>query len=729
MSSRRRNRDNPPHVRLSKLLSNILRHSALKEGIKIRDDGYVNVEELMGHPKFAGKTFKDIQFVVDNNDKQRFTLIQEIQDGVPVWLIRANQGHSIESKGLSKMKRNHIHCAAGRYGDPGVKSGRFFHTTIPALKRSPKEIKKRNLAKKLARLEEEKDSMSDPIEGIKTEFTSSLLRPLEVYKAATNLVLPQFNNYSIDTSDEEVVFKKLPRILKRQKQQPEDSELERETSRDPELEKEKMLKALIGLHNSNSHSIMTYNIGRAVAEFGRHPNDTGSAEVQAAIWTVRILNLNEHIKANHKDKHNYRNLRSMVHKRQKILKYLKQERQNPSQGTLLRATQFLAGAGNFEYLPSISHIEGLNNNLYIQTDELPIRLAHRVKELDELPHNLSEMPSIIKVKNWYAQSFEELVSLEKPEFSPGVREKLSGDSVEIAKLPESEPNLAVSQKPGTPRPSVPLHHRYYANVEDMNWPPEVRVYNERFTKLIENIKKRHDPVVTTVGKETPFQQAFQLYGIREYKQNKSSELIDTDIQAFLDRFYMSRIGIRMLIGQHVALNRFPSLQDYVGIICTKTNIAQTVQEAAENAKNICEDYYGLFRAPEIQLHCPDDLIFTYVPSHLSHMLFELLKNSLRAIVEFFGSEVDAHPPIKVIVAEGKEDITIKISDEGGGIPRKNIPLVWTYMYTTAEAKKLDPEFDQPYFRAPMAGFGYGLPISRLYARYFGGDLKLISMEG
>jgi pyruvate dehydrogenase kinase 2/3/4 len=35
-----------------------------------------------------------------------------------------------------------------------------------------------------------------------------------------------------------------------------------------------------------------------------------------------------------------------------------------------------------------------------------VRLAHRAKELDELPHNLSSMPSIQKVKNWYAQSFE-----------------------------------------------------------------------------------------------------------------------------------------------------------------------------------------------------------------------------------------------------------------------------------------------------------------------------------
>lgn len=77
-----------------------------------------------------------------------------------------------------------------------------------------------------------------------------------------------------------------------------------------------------------------------------------------------------------------------------------------------------------------------------------------------------------------------------------------------------------------------------------------------------------------------------------------------------------------------------------------------------------------------------------------------------------------------------QDITIKISDEGGGIPRSAIPLVWTYMYTTVESTPpIDPDFNKSDFKAPMAGFGYGLPISRLYARYFGGDLKLISMEG
>jgi hypothetical protein len=62
----------------------------------------------------------------------------------------------------------------------------------------------------------------------------------------------------------------------------------------------------------------------------------------------------------------------------------------------------------------------------------------------------------------------------------------------------------------------------------------------------------------------------------------------------------------------------------------------------------------------------------------SHICFELLKNSLRAVVERFGVDnEDQFPPIKVVVVEGSEDITIKISDEGGGIPRSAVPMIWT----------------------------------------------------
>lgn len=38
--------------------------------------------------------------------------------------------------------------------------------------------------------------------------------------------------------------------------------------------------------------------------------------------------------------------------------------------------------------------------------QLPVRLAHRVQDLDELPEGLSNMPSINRVKEWYAESFD-----------------------------------------------------------------------------------------------------------------------------------------------------------------------------------------------------------------------------------------------------------------------------------------------------------------------------------
>ena len=63
---------------------------------------------------------------------------------------------------------------------------------------------------------------------------------------------------------------------------------------------------------------------------------------------------------------------------------------------------------------------------------------------------------------------------------------------------------------------------------------------------------------------------------------------------------------------------------------------------------------------------------------------------------------------------GRQDLTIKISDEGGGIPRSGMPKVWTYMYTTAKLPPTSDDDDmQGDFKAPLAGFGYGLPISRL----------------
>lgn len=289
-----------------------------------------------------------------------------------------------------------------------------------------------------------------------------------------------------------------------------------------------------------------------------------------------------------------------------------------------------------------------------------MRLAHRVKELHELPHGLAEMPSIVKVKNWYAQSFEELVEFPPPRLPEVIQKRLakismtakSENTVEVTPNPSlldnarledgvSKSHLDASGQANANRATTNkrwpmLSARYLDELNKLEWPAEVQDYNERFTQCLERIKRRHDATVTTVAQ-----------GVLEYKRAKRNSSTKADVQLFLDRFYMSRIGIRFLIGQHIALARSsvaaqssrlgrltgvaekpPSAaleglanaqdeEEFVGVICTNTNVGSVAHEAIENARFVCEEHYGLFKGPPVQLVCPKNLTFMYVPSHLN----------------------------------------------------------------------------------------------------------------
>lgn len=277
------------------------------------------------------------------------------------------------------------------------------------------------------------------------------------------------------------------------------------------------------------------------------------------------------------------------------------------------------------------------------------------------------MPSVQLVRDWYTQSCKELL-----EFSD-----------ESYGLPESILSLKSSS-------SGQLE--YFNPSDSKAFEPELIACNDAFVTCIDHIKKRHSPTTQKI--------ATGVLELKEHWKRTNSPLypgsydelpLPTAIQSFLDNFYMSRIGIRMLIGQHIAVSQQDQPQDYVGIICTKTKLAEVVNDAIENAQFICQNYYDLFGAPKVKIIGLEQIQgeFMYVPSHLHHMLFELLKNSMRAVVERYNDLDDDFPEIRLVVAEGAEDITIKISDEGGGIPRSGMPLIWTYMYTTANRPQME----------------------------------------
>lgn len=119
---------------------------------------------------------------------------------------------------------------------------------------------------------------------------------------------------------------------------------------DDHMNAERALARIAALDNGNSKDKTRNNIQRCISEFGRHQTDstlpppltsttpvvragpdTGSSEVQVAILTTKINILADQMDVvGHKDKHNKRNLRLLVHRRQKLLAYLRRrERGGP----------------------------------------------------------------------------------------------------------------------------------------------------------------------------------------------------------------------------------------------------------------------------------------------------------------------------------------------------------------------------------------------------------------
>ncbi|XP_054622428.1 pyruvate dehydrogenase (acetyl-transferring) kinase isozyme 3, mitochondrial isoform X2 [Dunckerocampus dactyliophorus] len=324
--------------------------------------------------------------------------------------------------------------------------------------------------------------------------------------------------------------------------------------------------------------------------------------------------------------------------------------------------------------------------------ELPVRLANTMREVNLLPDKLLSQPSIRLVQKWssaFSFLYDSRLILFMIRICPFAR-------------------------------FIRYMQSFVELLDYENRKPEDPHALNDFLELLIEIRNRHNDVVPTMAQ-----------GVIEYKEKFGFDpFVSSNIQYFLDRFYTNRISFRMLINQHTLLfgnDTNPAHPKHIGSIDPNCCVAEVVSDAYDTAKMLCEKYY--LAAPELRIEEFDmknptkSIQAVYVPSHLFHMLFELFKNSMRATVELHENSKEGLPPVKAKVTLGNEDLSIKISDRGGGVPLRKIDRLFNYMYSTAPTPSLEPG------AVPLAGFGYGLPISRLYARYFQGDLKLYSMEG
>uniref|UniRef100_T1IX65 Protein-serine/threonine kinase n=1 Tax=Strigamia maritima TaxID=126957 RepID=T1IX65_STRMM len=136
------------------------------------------------------------------------------------------------------------------------------------------------------------------------------------------------------------------------------------------------------------------------------------------------------------------------------------------------------------------------------------------------------------------------------------------------------------------------------------------------------------------------------------------------------------------------------------------------------------------------------------PNHVGIISVSMkLKDVIEKWTDFVRATIESHldspesalPPVTITIANNDVDFIIRISDRGGGIPHQLMNLVMDYHFTTAGSSTdhridgglfgtiMDCNNDGP--AGPMHGFGFGLPTSRAYADYLGGQVTVESMQG
>jgi signal transduction histidine kinase len=347
---------------------------------------------------------------------------------------------------------------------------------------------------------------------------------------------------------------------------------------------------------------------------------------------------------------------------------------------------------------------------------LPIRLAHRIQALRNLPFIVVSNPNISKIYNNYLHSLSTL---------------------------------------------LPYKEKTISNLED-----EIH-----FTSVLADLVETHSHTIPTLAR-----------GFLECRKY----INPADVTKFLDEHLRARIGTRLIAEQHIALHcssqphRDPTSNashvdpssSYIGVIDTALQPASIINSCGNFVSEICELKYGV--RPTWIIDGEPSTTFAFVPVHLEYIITELLKNAFRATVESgrthepviitiaaepesssgahsgqhathgaaSASDNDENPPIKPF-EDSAPGVTIRIRDRGGGISPEVLPNIWSYSFTTfSDADELPGESPGNGSMdalnlisgaggegSSIAGLGYGLPLGRAYAEYFGGGIAVQSLYG
>ncbi|KAF8312561.1 branched-chain alpha-ketoacid dehydrogenase [Cantharellus anzutake] len=233
--------------------------------------------------------------------------------------------------------------------------------------------------------------------------------------------------------------------------------------------------------------------------------------------------------------------------------------------------------------------------------------------------------------------------------------------------------------------------------------------------------------------------------------------------------------------------------DHVGIIYTNLSVRNSIDHCVSLLRNVHEaevaNVDNVIDFPDVIVDGHIDARFSYIKEHLDYVIFELLNNAIRATRTFkYPSDRESRQRnVRVTIVASTDDISLRISDNGGGLSTPDPTSLYSFSHLrnaarleserlgalrdavdasshlkrgivgtigeqlkrllpvdkaaqilaqhgglgaaglgtgATEAKRLESSHDRGRER-----IGLGLPMSNIYATYFGGSLSLTSLDG
>ncbi|KAG0047564.1 hypothetical protein BGZ83_007396 [Gryganskiella cystojenkinii] len=279
---------------------------------------------------------------------------------------------------------------------------------------------------------------------------------------------------------------------------------------------------------------------------------------------------------------------------------------------------------------------------YVRT-ELPVRLAHRIRDFQNLPFIVGTNPHIEKVYELYWHAFDRLRQVD-----------------EIKTL------------------------------ED----------NDRFCELVKGLLNDHLVVIPQLALGI-------MESSKHIERQQVDQFMNKMLRSRISRRVLAEQHISLTANFNSPSNHLLTDKGYIGIIYTHCNPREIVERTALLAAETCrrqqldfihkfnhgdgikdEDKPKAIEPPKVILDGSIDAEFSYIPDHIEYILYELLKNSMRFVM--LNARPDPLtgelPPIQITVCEGNNDITFRISDRGGGIPPEMESHLWSYSQSPITAR-------------------------------------------